>query len=113
MHKNLPGEPPVVRTAAPSNEGILELEDVIVETVMAGGVALADGAVVSNVRHRRALEEARLSLGHAIRTAASDMPLDLMSIDLRAAIDALGKITGETATEDVIDRIFNEFCIGK
>jgi len=113
VRRNLPGEPRVVKTAAPSNEGILDLEDVIVETVMAGGVACADGAVVSNVRHRRALEEARLSLGHSLRTATTDMPLDLISIDLKAAIDALGKITGETATEDVIDRIFSEFCIGK
>ena len=41
------------------------------------------------------------------------MPLDFVSIDLRAALDALGEITGETATADLLDRIFAEFCIGK
>ena len=111
--KNLAGAPPVIGTAAPSNEGITELEDLIVEMVTAGGVACAEGAVVSNVRHSRALEEARLSLQHCLRTAESGLPLDFISIDLRAAVDTLGRITGETATEDVIDRIFSDFCIGK
>ncbi len=113
IEKNLDVRPPVIGTAAPSNEGITELEDLIVETVMAGGVACAEGAVVSNVRHSRALEEARLSLQHCLRTVESNLPLDFISIDLRAAVDALGRITGETATEDVIDRIFSDFCIGK
>lgn len=111
--RNIAGKPPVIGTAAPSNEGIKELEDLIVETVMSGGVACAEGAVVSNVRHSRALEEARLSLQHCLRTVASNLPLDFISIDLRAAVDTLGRITGETATEDVIDRIFSDFCIGK
>jgi tRNA modification GTPase len=113
IEKNLAADPPLIGTAAPSNEGITELEDLIVEMVMAGGVACAEGAVVSNVRHSRALEEARLSLQHCLRTVESNLPLDFISIDLRAAVDALGKITGETATEDVIDRIFSDFCIGK
>ncbi len=113
VEKNVSGNPPVIGTAAPSNEGITELEDLIVETVMAGGVACAEGAVVSNVRHSRALEESRLSLQHCLRTVESGLPLDFISIDLRAAVDALGRITGETATEDVIDRIFSDFCIGK
>lgn len=113
VEKNLAGGPPVIGTAAPSNEGITELEDLIVEMVLAGGVACAEGAVVSNVRHSRALEETRLSLQHCLRTVASNLPIDFISIDLRAAVDALGRITGETATEDVIDRIFSDFCIGK
>lgn len=111
--KNVPGGPPVIGTAAPSNEGIAGLEDLIAEAVMSGGVACAEGAVVSNVRHSRALEEARLSLQHCLRTVEAALPMDFVSIDLRAAVDSLGKITGETATEDVIDRIFADFCIGK
>ena len=111
--EKLSGDVPVLKTAAPSNEGILELEDAIAETVLAGGIAPPDGAVVSNVRHKRALEEACASLENALQTAQSGIPADFISIDLKSAVDALGNITGETVTEDVIDRIFNDFCIGK
>ena len=47
------------------------------------------------------------------RRWAISLPLDFVSIDLRAALAALGEITGETATDDLLDRIFAEFCIGK
>ena len=110
---NLATRAPVIRTAAPSNEGIAELEDAIAETILGGGIPPSGGAVVSNLRHRRALDEAKASLEQALRTAESDMPLDLVSTDLKAGADALGSITGETVSEDVIDRIFSEFCIGK
>lgn len=110
---NLPSQVCVVKTAAPSNEGIVELEDAIAETILAGGFSQADGAIVSNMRHKQALEEARSSLEEALRTAESGMPLDCVSIDIRASLDALGSITGETVSEDVIDRIFSEFCVGK
>lgn len=110
---NLSGESAVIKTAAPSNEGIVELEDAIAEAALAGGVAPSDGAIVSNIRHRRALEEAVSSLEHALQTTQSGMPIDFISVDVKAAVDALGSITGETVTEDVIDRIFSDFCIGK
>ncbi len=105
----------VKQTAAPSNQGIVELEDAIADTVLAGAVspALAGGVVVSNMRHRRALEESRTALEHALRTAQAEMPPDLIGVDLKAAASALGSITGEAVSEDVIDRIFSEFCIGK
>jgi tRNA modification GTPase len=46
-------------------------------------------------------------------TLAAGLPLDFVAIDLRAALEALGEITGEMATADLLDRIFAEFCIGK
>lgn len=111
--RNLTSGVPVIKTAAPSNEGIVELEDAIADTVFQGGMSPSDGVVVSNIRHRRALEEALSSLEQAFHTAESEMPLDLIDTDLKAATEALGSITGETVTENVIDRIFSEFCIGK
>jgi tRNA modification GTPase len=112
---NLPAGVAVIQTAAPSNQGIVELEDAIADMVLAGSVspAMAGGVVISNMRHRRALEESRTALEHALRTAEAEMPPDLISVDLKAAADALGSITGEAVSEDVIDRIFSEFCIGK
>jgi len=104
---------PILNTAAPSNEGILELEEAIVDTILCGGIPLMDGPIVSNARHRHALEEACAGLKQAVETAQSGMSLDFISIDLKSAVDALGHITGETVADDVIDRIFSEFCIGK
>ncbi|MDH7482168.1 MAG: tRNA uridine-5-carboxymethylaminomethyl(34) synthesis GTPase MnmE [Armatimonadota bacterium] len=106
-------EPSIVKTAAPSDQGISDLEDLIAEKVLSGVVSHSSGTVVSNIRHRQALEEALVSLQEALRTSQSEMPVDCISIDLKAAAESLGKITGETVTEDVIDRIFSEFCIGK
>ena len=105
--------PIVMRTAAISNEGIVELENAIAERVLAGGISSSDGAIISNVRHRRALEETFAALEQAFRSVHDNVPLDLVAIDLRSALDALGTITGETVSEDIIDRIFGEFCIGK
>ncbi len=112
---NLPSAGAVKQTAAPSNEGILELEDAIANAILSGTVppTASGGVVVSNARHRRALEEACSSLENALGTAESGLPPDLISIDLKSAADALGAITGETVSEDVIERIFSEFCIGK
>ena len=112
LEENIPLDVGVIKTAAPSNEGIVELEDAIAEKILAGGIS-SDGAMVSNVRHRHALEEACSSLERALETAKSEKPPDLVTIDLKAALDALGGITGEMVSEDVIDRIFSEFCIGK
>lgn len=106
-------EPSIVKTAAPSDQGIRELEDLIADKVLSGAVSRSSGVIVSNVRHRQALEEALVSLQEALRTSQMDMPADCISIDVRAAAESLGKITGETVTDDVVDRIFSEFCIGK
>ncbi len=112
LKENLSAELTIVKTSAPMNEGILELEAAIADMVLAGGIS-TDGALVSNARHRHSLEEALSALEQALGTAESGTPLDFISIDLRSAVDALGSITGETVAEDVIDRIFSEFCIGK
>lgn len=111
--ENLSQEICIVKTAAPSNEGIEKLEDAIAEAVLSGNVSHSDSVVVSNIRHRLALEDTRNSLSAALRTANSNMPLDLATVDLKIAVESLGSITGETVTEDVIERIFSEFCIGK
>ncbi|HEV2126846.1 MAG TPA: tRNA uridine-5-carboxymethylaminomethyl(34) synthesis GTPase MnmE [Chloroflexota bacterium] len=70
-------------------------------------------AVVSNARHREALERARVSLMEAIGSVEHDLPADFICIDLRAAIQTLGEITGESVTDDLLTTIFSHFCIGK
>jgi len=76
----------------------------------AGG---AESALVTHARHKQALEAASAQISEAAESLRSGLPADFASIDLRGALNSLGTITGETATEDVIAEIFSRFCIGK
>lgn len=102
-----------VKLSLKSGAGLEELKDCIAETVMAGRVDAGEGVMVTNVRHRNALVEARDSLREVLNALAAEMPTDCMAIDLKNAWEKLGEITGDTLGEDIIDRIFSEFCIGK
>lgn len=90
------------------NEFMLELE----KQIGFSGYETMEEVLVTRVRHKKALEKARMSLEYAIENVAS-APLDLLTVDLRQAYSALGEITGNVVTEDILDRIFEEFCLGK
>ena len=105
------GRSRTVATSAATGQGIDNLEDAIAE--IAGASDAAESVIVSNARHEEALRYAFESLGHALASLESRQPIDLLSGDLQAARNSLGLVTGETATEDLLDRIFSEFCIGK
>ena len=106
----VPGAP-IVHTAA-IREDVNELRQALRHVI---GLAGADGglALVASVRHQEALTRARDELAGARRAVADDEPSDFVSIGVRGAINALGEITGESATEDLLDVIFSKFCIGK
>ncbi len=73
----------------------------------------ADRAVITNARHAAALENALASFDDAVETIDSGSPIDLLTIDIRAALSSLGEIVGETVTDDILHKIFEKFCIGK
>ena len=79
------------------------------------GIAGEDGglSLVASVRHENALRRTRQALISARAAVADNEPSDLITIGLRGAVNALGEITGESATEDLLDTIFSKFCIGK
>jgi len=104
---------PLVITSALTGEGLDELEDKLVELALGGSVLSSDAPLVANVRHKEALERAGKHLLGAQESLRSGMPDDLVAIDLTAALNALGEITGETVTEDLLETIFSRFCIGK
>jgi tRNA modification GTPase len=69
--------------------------------------------VVANVRHQDALRRCEAAIEAVFEGLRSGMPLDLVSFDLRAAVQALGEITGQNVDDELLDRIFSDFCIGK
>ena len=85
----------------------------IFEMVTGGQVTGSDAVLVANIRHKEVLERSARHLQEAISRARQALPVDIVAIDLREAWEALGEITGSTATEDLLDRIFEDFCIGK
>ena len=108
--------------SAKTGEGLEALESAL---AAAGGMeenpggpqtnasTMAESVIVSSARHGQALESARRSLQEAEHTVQQRLPGDFIAIDARGALDALGLITGETVTEDILQRIFHDFCVGK
>ena len=101
------------RVSALTGEGLEALEEAMVEAVFSGKVIASDAPLVTNPRHKQALHEALEHVEAAVDASTSDTPTDLIAIDVTAAVNALGEITGETATEDLLQIIFSEFCVGK
>jgi tRNA modification GTPase len=102
-----------VSTSALTGEGLEELEKAMVNSVLGGKIVTSDALLVTNPRHKEALQRAERHLAHARTAIAEKLPDDFVTIDLTAALNALGEITGETVTDELLDTIFSRFCIGK
>lgn len=103
----------VLEISAKSNKGMAELEKHLTDMFLGGKIDTSNEVFITNVRHKNALVRANESLQEVLDTIEMQMPEDCMSIDLQKAYQILGEITGEAMDEDIIDRIFSEFCLGK
>lgn len=110
IQTRLPDPSPVFPMSLTEQRGIEALKQAIIATVM--HVPL-ESVMVTNVRHKQALVLTQKSLLHAQQSTNSTMSQEFIALDLREALNHLGEITGETTTEDLLDRIFSTFCIGK
>jgi tRNA modification GTPase len=104
---------PRVDISALTGAGIADLEQTIKRTVLAGQVISADTVLISNPRHRDVLRRALTHLDSALAAHRDGIPDDLVSIDLTAAANALGEITGEAVSDTLLETIFGRFCVGK
>lgn len=100
-----------VHISAKKGQGIDELKDKIVDTVLGGNLD-SGSDVITNERHAQAIERALASVKNAYLNIDT-LPTECVLIDLRDAYVALGEITGTTATEEIVTRIFSKFCLGK
>ena len=101
-----------VQLSAITGVGLDTLRQAICDTVLQGR-AISHRPMLVNLRHKEALLRAERSLADLGRGVDQKVPHEFMSADLRCAVDALGEIVGEMTTEDLLDRIFRDFCIGK
>lgn len=104
------GDVPVVTVCAPRGEGLDELQSALLTFAPTDG---AESSALSQARHVEAAQRACAALNDAVVSLEDGMPLDVAAVDLSAALDALGEITGETMSEKVIDEVFARFCVGK
>jgi tRNA modification GTPase len=96
-----------------SGQGIETLKDAIKELVWSGEIKVSMLQVMINSRHQDALNRARAATVQTLDALRKDATLELVAMDLRIAVNAVGEIVGKTATEDLLDSIFSQFCIGK
>ena len=104
---------PVVDVCALTGQGVETLKDALKNLVWAGEVKAEMLQVMINSRHQDALRRAREAALRTRDALANDLTLELVALDLRIAVNAVGEVVGKTATEDLLDSIFSQFCIGK
>ncbi len=104
---------PLVKLSALYGQGLGDLEKVILQLFFAGDIHADNEVLVTNVRHQHILKESLSHLQNFRRGAESGLTGDFLVIDLQSAWEKLGRITGETVEEDLLDQIFSQFCLGK
>lgn len=95
------------------NKGLGEIEEEIKDMFYGGDLKIENDIIVNNIRHKNQLIKAKNDLEEALQGFDMGMPLDCLEVDIKSSWENLGEISGETVTEDILDKIFSDFCIGK
>lgn len=104
---------PVLLISAKENSGLNELQNIIKSLFFNGEITFNDEVYITNIRHKKSLEDAGISLEQVKQSIDMKMPEDFFTIDLMSAYESLGEITGESMGEDLVNEIFSKFCTGK
>ena len=103
----------VIEISAKTGEGVAEFAKAIEKICKIDGIESENGRIITNMRHKTALMGAYDALVRVCDALKMGMPSDIVSIDIAAAMDSLGQITGQTVSDSVVDDIFHNFCVGK
>ncbi len=96
-----------------SGEGYDEFANMLEDMFLKGNINIENETYITNIRHTESIDNSIKSLKLVVENIESGMPEDLISIDMLDAYNYLGEITGDTMSDDLIDKIFCEFCMGK
>ncbi|MBS3995533.1 MAG: tRNA uridine-5-carboxymethylaminomethyl(34) synthesis GTPase MnmE [Alkaliphilus sp.] len=110
--KSLPDKK-LIKVSIIEGTGLDKLEEAIVDLVYGGLVINKESSLVTNVRHKNALEKAEKAMRDALSAIKNNLSMDFLEVDVKNCWEELGEIIGETMGEDVLDKIFSKFCIGK
>jgi len=111
--KQLAKDYPIISTSLKEEKGIDELEEAISSLFFKGKLEGGDITYVSNTRHIALLNQAKKAIDDVIQAVHSDVPIDLIQIDLTRVWEILGEIIGDTVHESLINQLFSQFCLGK
>ena len=104
---------PKIKLSALKKDGIGQLYKEISEMFRLGEIIIDDSVTVTNERHKEIIKNAQKNTNDSINSIDKNMPVDIIQISIKQTLEELGKITGNTVSEDIIDEIFKKFCLGK
>ena len=111
--QNLIPNKKIITTSITTGIGIDKLEDSIKNMFYSGEINIESDAIINNMRHKNQLIKAKNNILDAINGIKANVPIDCVEVDIKECWDNLGEITGDGIGEDILDKIFSEFCIGK
>ena len=111
--EGMESKPEFLRISAKNGDGKDELINEIKNLFFNGEITFNDEVMVSNLRQKTELDKAKEALSKVLESIENSMPEDFLSIDLMSAYASLGEIIGEEVSDDLVDKIFSEFCMGK
>ena len=103
----------VIKASMKTEEGIRELYDTIYNLFNKKEIEMNDGIIVTNIRHKNLIHKAMENNIKAIESIKNKMPIDITAICIKEILEDLGEITGNNVSEDIINKIFSKFCLGK
>jgi tRNA modification GTPase len=113
MRNRFQGDP-IISISALKNEGIEELKEAIYNLLIHREVRPSpEYLIIANVRHKRVLDQVKESLSNTLKGLEKGTSLEFIAFEIRSALEALGEVAGETTPEEVLNRIFEQFCVGK
>ena len=105
--------PEAVEISCTTGAGLEKLKDRIKDLVWSGSISADMTDVMINSRHEEALQRAKRGISNTIEALQTGLSIELAAMDLRLAVNAIGELVGKTTTEDLLDAIFSQFCLGK
>ena len=103
----------IVEVSALKGTGLESLKEMIVSTSSVMRKDQTEGVLISSLRHKDALIRAEKSLNLAIDSLKKKMSPEFVALDVKSSLDAIGEVVGKTVTDDILNKIFSDFCIGK